>query len=151
MKNGRYEIDGNVYHFQDDEYHREDGPAIEYPNGSKSWWKQGKLHREDGPAIEWPSAKKWCLNGVLHREDGPAVEYISGNKEWWLNGLQHREDGPAVERVSFSPEYEEANEWYVFGAPMTEGEFNQWHAKKELNEKLQTNLPQKHHEKKNKI
>ena len=32
--------------------HREDGPAIEYANGNKHWYLNGKLHREDGPAIE---------------------------------------------------------------------------------------------------
>lgn len=31
--------------------HREDGPAIEYNNGDKSYYINGKLHREDGPAI----------------------------------------------------------------------------------------------------
>ena len=31
--------------------HREDGPAEEYTNGDKFWWKNGKLHREDGPSF----------------------------------------------------------------------------------------------------
>jgi len=30
--------------------HREDGPAVEWYNGSKEWYKNAKLHREDGPA-----------------------------------------------------------------------------------------------------
>lgn len=33
--------------------HREDGPALEYLNGKKYWFIDGKIHREDGPAIEW--------------------------------------------------------------------------------------------------
>ncbi len=41
--------------------HREDGPAIIYSDGYKSWW----------------------LNGILHREDGPAIEKPNGHKEWW--------------------------------------------------------------------
>ena len=46
-----------------------------------------KLHREDGPAIEYASgSKSWYLNGKLHREDGPAIEYADGNKSWYLNG-----------------------------------------------------------------
>lgn len=32
--------------------HRLDGPAIEYKNGSKEWYKDGVSHREDGPAYE---------------------------------------------------------------------------------------------------
>lgn len=34
------------------ERHREDGPAVEYADGSKYWYQNGELHREDGPAIE---------------------------------------------------------------------------------------------------
>jgi len=48
---------------------------------------QGELHREDGPAVEYnDGTKEWWLNGQLHREDGPAIEYYDGIKEWWLNG-----------------------------------------------------------------
>ncbi len=67
-------------------YHRENGPAIEWTNGTKEWFINGKRHREDGPAIEYPNEDKyWLINGKLHRIDGPAVEYADGNKEWWIN------------------------------------------------------------------
>lgn len=36
---------------EQDQLHREDGPAIEYDNGAKAWYINGKRHREDGPAI----------------------------------------------------------------------------------------------------
>jgi len=33
---------------------------------TKRWFLNGKLHREDGPAVEWPNGTKfWCLNGKL--------------------------------------------------------------------------------------
>ena len=71
------------------ELHREDGPAIEYPDGTKHWYLNGKLHREDGPAIEYADgSKKWALNDVYHREDGPAIEYPDGTKAWFLNGKE---------------------------------------------------------------
>ena len=38
--------------------HREDGPAREYANGSKSYFINNKLHREDGPAIEYSNGYK---------------------------------------------------------------------------------------------
>ena len=67
--------------------HREDGPAVEYSDGDKAWYLNGKRHREDGPAVEYSSGDKaWYLNGQLHREDGPAVEWASGNKFWYLSG-----------------------------------------------------------------
>ena len=44
-------------------------------------------HRKDGPAIEWANGdKSWYLNGKCHREDGPAIEYANGTKAWYLNG-----------------------------------------------------------------
>ena len=47
----------------------------------------GLLHRLDGPAIEYPDgSKSWCQNGQLHRIDGPAVEWARGNKDWFING-----------------------------------------------------------------
>ena len=80
--------------------HREDGPAVEYKNGTKQWYLNGKCHREGGPAIEYPDGTKWWyLNGLPHREDGPAVEWANGGKDWCLNGERHRVDGPAVEKA----------------------------------------------------
>ena len=60
---------GNKYWFLNDKYHREDGPAVEYPNGCKFWY----------------------LNDKLHREDGPAVEYDTGGKYWYLNDVEYTE------------------------------------------------------------
>ena len=59
--------------------------------GNKVYYADRKmttLHREDGPAIEWAEGthKTWYLNGKRHREDGPAVEYSDGDKEWFING-----------------------------------------------------------------
>jgi len=48
------------------------------------------LHREDGPAIERPDGRKfWFQNGNLHRVDGPAVEHADGRKEYWLNDKRY--------------------------------------------------------------
>jgi hypothetical protein len=33
---------GNKFWVLNDTYHREDGPAIEYLNGSKEWWVNGE-------------------------------------------------------------------------------------------------------------
>jgi hypothetical protein len=41
-----------------------DGPAIEWSNGTKYWYRNDKLHREVGPAIEWANGNKsWYLHG----------------------------------------------------------------------------------------
>jgi len=58
-------------------------------NSSKFYYKDKEMkirHREDGAAIEWNDGmKSWYLNGKLHREDGPAVEYPDGSKSWFLH------------------------------------------------------------------
>jgi hypothetical protein len=53
-----------IWRLPNGDYHREDGPAIEYVNGSRHWYIDGKCHREDGPAIEYSGGdKSWYLNG----------------------------------------------------------------------------------------
>ena len=44
--------------------HREDGPAIEFTQGHKSWYQDNLRHRDDGPAIEWGNETSYWLNGV---------------------------------------------------------------------------------------
>ena len=62
------------------------------PRDSKFWYLNGILHREDGPAVEYADGSKyWVLNGKLHREDGPAIEYVNGDKEWYLNAINYSE------------------------------------------------------------
>jgi hypothetical protein len=78
-------------------YHREDGPAREWPaQGAKAWYRNGKLHREEGPAMarqrptvdKPPLGKSWYRKGKRHREEGPAVEYADGRKEWYRHGKE---------------------------------------------------------------
>jgi hypothetical protein len=92
--------------YRNGKYHREDGPAVEDAYGSKYWWLNGQYHREDGPAREWADGEKeWWLNGQRHRVDGPAYEDPNGTKQWWLNGKQHRVDGPAWEGADGSKQW----------------------------------------------
>ena len=53
---------------------------------------EGKLHRENGPAIEFANGdKSWYINGQRHRIDGPAIEFANGDKSWWINGKEYSE------------------------------------------------------------
>jgi hypothetical protein len=79
--------EGNKRWYHNDNLHRLDGPAMEFPTGTKSWYVDGKHHRTDGPAIEWADGSKaWYVDGNLHRTDGPAVENADGHKFWYLDG-----------------------------------------------------------------
>ena len=52
----------------------------------KRWYENDKLHREDGPALEYDDGTKiWFLNGKYHRENGPAIEYADGSERWCLD------------------------------------------------------------------
>jgi hypothetical protein len=50
-------------------FHREDGPAVEYSDGTKEWFINGLRHREDGPAVEYNGGKWWCLNDIEYTEE----------------------------------------------------------------------------------
>ena len=59
-----------------------------------SWFNdKGNLHRDDGPALEYSDGSKlWYLNGLSNRDDGPAVVYSGGFKAWYLNGISYAEE-----------------------------------------------------------
>lgn len=102
----------------DGKIHRDDGPAIEYPDGSRRWLRNGKLHRTDGPAIEnAEGSRHWFRNDLLYRKDGPAIEHEDGTREWFIKNQRHREDGPAVENADGTVE------WWLHNQEM---EFEEW-------------------------
>lgn len=90
--------------------HREDGPAVTYPDGGGQWWKDGLMHREDGPAVALNCGyTEWRTQGKLHCLVGPALIHhcgcwhknghcvvldkpLSRNEEWWVHGRQLTED-----------------------------------------------------------
>ena len=78
------------WHNEKGKLHREDGPAIEWPDGSKVWYLNGELHREGGPAVEHTNGyKAWFLNRECHRVDGPAIQWPDGSKFWYLNDKEY--------------------------------------------------------------
>ena len=92
----KVERDGTRLWYLHGVLHRDNGPAVERPEGDYRWYQFGKEHREDGPAIERPNGtKEWFRNGKHHREDGPAVEYGDGRKEYCLNG-EKWDDGASI-------------------------------------------------------
>ena len=87
---------------------------IEYSNGAKEWFVDGKRHRTDDPACEYSDGSKhWFVDGKQHRTDGPASEYSNGSKHWYVDGKLRRTDGPASE-YSNGSKY-----WFVDGKQVT--------------------------------
>jgi len=70
-------------------------PAIEYADGSKEYYKDGKPHRDNDPVL-----------GSM-----PAIERANGTKEYYKDGKRHRDDDPelgpmpAIERANGTKEY----------------------------------------------
>lgn len=45
----------------------------------------GTIHKENGPALIYPNGDRvWYKHGMYHNEYGPAVVFASGKKEYWL-------------------------------------------------------------------
>lgn len=70
-------------------FHREDGPAVIFEDGTKKWFFNNNLHRIGGPAVEYCDGKKtWYVEGKLHNEHGPAIITQKDRKRWYLNNEQ---------------------------------------------------------------
>lgn len=86
------------YFNENGEFHREDGPALIYPSGTKVWYKNGQFHREDGPAVFYSNGTdEWYLNGVYYSFDEWCEKVnIRNNEEWYKMGKRNDEASPAV-------------------------------------------------------
>ncbi len=99
-------------------------PAIEYADGSKEYYKDGKPHRDNDPvlgsmpAIEHSGGgKEYYKDGKRHRDNDPvlgsmpAIEFADGSKLYYKDGKRHRDDDPelgpmpAIERANGTKEY----------------------------------------------
>ena len=64
---------------------------VEWMNGTRMWYANGKLHRIDGPAIEWANgAREWYEDGLRGRMNGPALVCANGNKLWTRRDLFYK-------------------------------------------------------------
>ena len=102
------------YRDKDGELHREDGPAVIWPDGTRHWYWHGKPHRGDGPAkIRSDGKQEWYWHGERHRDDGPAEIWANGEQFWYQYGELHREDGPAWIEPDGKQRWYRRGEWIV--------------------------------------
>ena len=49
-------------------YHRDDGPAVIFPDGDTYWFINGTMHREDGPARIWKDRgiETWIKDAMFY-------------------------------------------------------------------------------------
>ena len=81
-----------VWRNEEGQYHRLNGPAVEYSNGDYVWCQNGTIHRTDGPAMFIHGCEQWLNMGVFHRTDGPAKIFANGDKEYFKDGYQYTEE-----------------------------------------------------------
>lgn len=50
----------------DGEYHRDDGPAIIWKDGSEFWYQYDRCHNINGPAARWTESNSvsWHIDGM---------------------------------------------------------------------------------------
>jgi len=83
----------DVIYCKDGSYNKKYGNIDWYDTSGKQYFRGCLVHREDGPAIEWKNGSKiWYIDGKRHREDGPACEYSNGDKYWYLNGKEYSKE-----------------------------------------------------------
>jgi len=79
-----------VWKNKDGQFHRDGGlPAIEFANGNKFYYKNGKNHRDgvDLPAIEFANGdRSYFRNGVLHRSGNKPAVITKTSYEYWIDG-----------------------------------------------------------------
>ncbi len=148
------DVKGNkIWRNKNGDWHRENGPAMEFYWGDTEWWLNGVVHRTDGPAIEGPrSGTQWYISDNLLTEEEfhahpdctawPRMEINKAGNKVWKNkeGQLDREDGPAIEgkfrdfwwyingelhRVDGAAlEWHDGyKEWHINGVKLTEEEF----------------------------
>ena len=61
-------------------------------NGDKCWYRNGKLHHEDGPAVEWADGTRfWYLDGKsLTKSEFMARNKSCDGKFVTIDGKQYR-------------------------------------------------------------
>jgi hypothetical protein len=89
MKNGIFVEGNDKIWYRDDLWHREDGPAIEWGNGSLGWFQNGEYHREDGPAFIGSSSygtkiESWWYRGErIHCRTQEEFERLIRLRSFW--------------------------------------------------------------------
>jgi len=121
---------GNLHSFNDK-------PAIEWDDGDKRWYENGKVHRLEGPAyiaiyrnfIE----HYYYKNNLLHRLLKPAFirldNGIKSHEAYYIKGKLHNPIGAA--EIHYAPHYNFKREFYISGKLLSYDHFM-----KQLEERL---------------
>ena len=76
------------------------------PDGDHVWVKNNAYHRLDGPAIIFGDGSRvhWRRHGEIHRTDGPAIMYHDGECRWFLYDTRYTFDRWLLANTDISEE-----------------------------------------------
>jgi hypothetical protein len=95
---------GNIVDMPDTTYNMQPTMSIDQ-DGDKVWRLNDQYHREDGPAIEYLDGDEdWYLHGDYHRTNGPAIVWHDGTASWYLYGSCYTFDGWLIANTEISDE-----------------------------------------------
>lgn len=84
--------DGTKTYYNDDgQIHREDGPALIYPNGCTEHWINGEYasnYELGAPDVVDEGGVTWWHDRQHHSINRPANDYPNGQKLWLDNGYE---------------------------------------------------------------
>jgi len=136
-----YWIEG--VHLTEEEFNEEQFPILEQPQidefGTEIWRnKDGKYHRDDDlPAMTYKNGTKyWYKHGKLHRLNGPAAEYTNGTKMYHIEGTELTEDefNESKDWEQFEPEDDGSNltqdEFDIYLDGLSKDELDEYYNKK---------------------
>ena len=65
--------------------HRLNGPAIVHLDGDSTWYYHGAYHREDGPARDWPTGglEEWYKHGEKYEPSAHELMVWKMKKKEW--------------------------------------------------------------------
>lgn len=92
--------EGHTYSGIDKQLHSiDDQPAVVYADGTRWWYRDGKIHRDNGPAIIHANGvQEWWQNNqrqCIEYPDSLAVHPdLRGVKQFYENGVVVREEYP---------------------------------------------------------
>lgn len=83
--------------FVDQLLHNQNGPAVISEDGKHfQYYYKGLLHREDGPAVDFPNHKQYWIHGKLHNQNGPAIIHNFKIEKYFYHGLECSKEVHAI-------------------------------------------------------
>ena len=123
---GRHHLGANLPRVP---YHRLDGPALIYANGTRHWIQDGVLGKVDGPMMEWPTGRMMIMQGgeseTVEASDPRAVairkaQLMRSREEFYYD------HGGSIGKLSFYDDPEATEEFWANANTEARATYSRW-------------------------